>query len=188
MCANATTDDWQVPSTKTDVENWRAIGYTSDKLINACKKTIDATMTAFPHQVAVLAVTRSQNNLDPNPDYVANAVVNYALQTYPRRFIVQKNSLSADTPDPEIMTTLGAWQIIYKNQPSVAGQMLWYVTNDLTCRMNGKATPCDPATVLLDSVASGAHYGMLYQEIYQQDILNPALAEVIKYAARMMTP
>lgn len=47
-CANATTDDWQMPSTKTDVQNWRAIGYTSDKLINACKEILDTTMGAFP--------------------------------------------------------------------------------------------------------------------------------------------
>jgi hypothetical protein len=187
-CANATTDDWVVPSTKIDVEHWRAIGYTSDKLINTCKDTIDATMTAFPNQVVVLAVSRSGNKLDPNPDYVANAVVDYALQTYPGRFIIQKHSLSADTPDPAILPVLGTWKIIYDNHPAVAGQMLWFVTNDSTCRMNGGVKPCDPATVLLDAVATGANYGMLYQEIYQQDILNPALADVINYAARMMRP
>jgi hypothetical protein len=38
--------------------------------------------------------------------------------------IVQKNSLSADTPDPSIMPVLGAWQIIDDNQPGIAGQML----------------------------------------------------------------
>ncbi len=187
-CANATTDDWLVPSTTTDVQHWRAIGYTSDKLINACIETIDATMAAFPNQVVVLAVSRSGNKLDPNPDYVANAVVDYTLQTYPGRFIVQKNSLSADTPDPMILPVLGAWQIIYDNQPAVAGQMLWFVTNNSTCRMNGGVKPCDPATVLLDAVETGAHYGMLYQEIYQQDILNPALADVINVAAGMLTP
>jgi len=187
-CANATTDDWQMPSTKTDVQNWRAIGYTSDKLINACKETIDATMAAFPNKVIALPVGRNGNMLDPDPDYVARAVVEYANRTYPGRFITQKHSLSADVPDPEIFPTLGAWQIIYDNQPAVAGQMLWFVTNDPTCRMNGKVKPCDPATVLLDAVVIGARYGMRYQEIYQPDILNPALADVINFAAIMMTP
>src|SRR4029453_12256082 len=112
-CANATTDDWQMPSTKTDVQNWRAIGYTSDKLINACKETIDATMAAFPNKVIALPVGRNGNMLDPDPDYVARAVVEYANRTYPGRFITQKHSLSADVPDPEIFPTLGAWQIIY---------------------------------------------------------------------------
>ena len=187
-CANATTDDWHIPSSKIDVQNWRALGYTSDKLINACKQIIDVTMTAFPNQVVVLAVARSSNGLDPNPDYVAQAVVNYANATYPGRFIVQKNSLSADTPDPSIMPILGAWQIIYDNQPAVAGQMLWFVSNDLTCRMNGRVKPCDPATVLQQAVTVGALYGMRYQEIYQGDILNPALAGVINSAAELLVP
>lgn len=187
-CANATTDDWQVPSTKTDVQNWRAVGYTSDKLIEACKEIIDATMTAFPNQVVHLAVSRNGNQLDPDPDYVARAVVNYAMTTYPGRFIVQKLSLSADTPDPAMLPVFGAWQIIYDNQPAVAAQMLWFVTNDLTCRMNGRVKPCDPATVLKEAVEIGARYGLLFQEIYQQDILNPALADVIRYAAELLTP
>jgi hypothetical protein len=86
------------------------------------------------------------------------------------------------------MPVLGAWQIIYDNQPAVAGQMLWAVTNDSTCRMNGKVKPCDPATVLQEAVGLGAEYGMRYEEIYQKDILNTALAGVISYAADILTP
>jgi Beta-galactosidase len=187
-CANATTDDWQMPSSKADVANWRAIGYRPDKLIEACEEILDATMTAFPNQTVLLAVGRSGNNLDPDPDYVARHVVSYARTTYPGRFIVQKNSLSADTPDPSIMPVLGAWQIIYDNQPGIAGQMLWAVTNDTACRMNGKVKPCDAATVLQDAVSTGVSYGMQYQEIYQKDILNPVLANIISTAAEMLTP
>jgi hypothetical protein len=54
--------------------------------------------------------------------------------------------------------------------------------------MTGKVKPCDPATVLLDAVVIGARYDMRYQEIYQPDILNPALADVINVAAGMLTP
>jgi hypothetical protein len=187
-CANATTDDWQMPSTKTDVQNWRAIGYTSEKLINACKEILDTTMQAFPNQAVLLAVARSGNGLDPNPDYVARKVVEYGMATYPGRFIAQKNSLSADTPDPSILPVLGAWQIIYDFQPAVAGQMLWAVTGDSTCRMNGKVKPCYPPYVLHDAVRIGALYGMLYQEIYQKDILNPDLADIISYAAGLLAP
>jgi hypothetical protein len=187
-CANATTDDWNVPSQKTDVQNWQAIGYTADKLVNACKKIIDATMTAFPSQVVLLSVNRSANHLDPDPDYVPRNVVEYAKATYPSRFIVQKNSLSANTPDPSLISVLGGWQIIYNNQPDVAGQMLWYVTNDSSCRMNSGVKPCDPVTMLQGAVRLGAEYGMSYQEIYQQDILNPDLGGVISYAADVLAP
>jgi hypothetical protein len=86
-CANATTDDWQMPSSKADVANWRAISYTPDKLIEACEEILDATMTVFANQTVLLAVGRSGNNLDPDPDYVARNVVSYARTTYPGRFI-----------------------------------------------------------------------------------------------------
>lgn len=187
-CANANTDDWYVPSQKIDVQNWKAIGYTSDKLVNACKKIIDASMAAFPNQIMTLAVNRSTNQLDPDPDYVARNAVNYANAKYPGRFIVQKNSLSPSIPDPSLISVLGGWKIIMDNQPDVAGQMLWYVTNDSSCRMNSGVKPCDPVTVLQEAVSLGAEYGMSYQEIYQQDILNPALAGVISYAADVLAP
>jgi hypothetical protein len=187
-CVNAITDDWNVPSQKVDVQNWKAIGYTSNKLVNACKETINATMAAFPDQVVLLSVNRSTNHLDSDPDYVPRNVVNYANATYPGRFIVQKNSLSPDTPDPSLISVLGAWQIIEDNQSDVAGQMLYYVTNESSCRMNSGVKPCDPVTVLQEAVRIGADYGMSYQEIYQQDILNPALAGVISYAADVLAP
>jgi hypothetical protein len=187
-CANATSDDWQVPHTDTDVAYWLELGYTSDKLINACKKIIGATITAFPNQFAAMAVAHNSTKLDPTIDYVAKEVLNYALSLYPEGFIAQKNSLSADTPDPSMLPALGVWQMIYDNQPNVAGQMLWYVTNDSSCRMNGGVKPCDPVAVLHEAVEIGNLYGMRYQEIYQQDILNPALAGVIRDAAALLAP
>jgi hypothetical protein len=186
-CANATTDDWNVPDSAVDVDNWLALGYTPDKLIEACKEIIDAAMTAFPDQLVLMAVGTNSRALDPDANHVARAVTDYARERYPERFIVQKNSLSATTPDPALTTTLGAWQIMLDHRPHVAGQMLWFVSNDSTCRMNGRVAPCDPVAVLRQAVTTGAHYGMLYQEIYQQDVRNPDLADVIVYAADLLS-
>jgi hypothetical protein len=186
-CANATTSDWHVPHSEADIAQWLALGYTSEKVIQACKETIDATMTAFPHQHILMAIGRTSKHLDPNPDYVARAVIEYAKARYPDRFIVQKNSLAATTPDPTVTTKLGNWQLVLENRPLVGGQMLWFVTDDDTCHMNGQITPCDPATVLRQAVTIGGHYGMQYQEIYQEDILNSNLADVIGEAASMLS-
>jgi hypothetical protein len=187
-CANALSDDWNVPSTPEDVQNWQAIGYTSDKLINACKEIMDTTMAAFPGKLVLLAVGQNGRNLDSDPDYVARQVVQYGRTMYPGRLIVQKNSLSADTPNPLVLPILGAWQIIFDNRPYVAGQMLWSATDDSRCRLNGGAKPCDPETVLQEVVWLGAQYGMCYEEIYQKDILNPDLAGVISYASDLLAP
>jgi hypothetical protein len=187
-CANATTDDWVVPSTAVDIQNWQAVGYTSTVLINACKSIIDATLAAFPNQYALMAIGRSQPGLDPDVDYVAEQVLNYAQTYYPTHFVAQKNSLSARTYDPWVSSQLHGWKVLYDYRPMVAGQMLWYVTDDPTCRMNGKIKPCDAVDMLQQAVTVGAHYEMLYQEIYQKDILNPELADVISEAAGMLQP
>jgi hypothetical protein len=113
-------------------------------------------------------------------------VVDDATTRYPGRFITQKNSLSARTWDPWTASHLQAWHVLYDARPLVAGQMLWRVTNDPTCRMNGKITPCNPVQVLRQAVTIGAHYDMRYQEIYQQDILNPDLAGVISEAVSLL--
>jgi hypothetical protein len=185
-CANATSDDWAVPSSTTDVQNLVALGYTSGKLINACKAIIDAAMAAFPNQFPLMAINRGPKGLDPDVDYVAKQVVDYAMTRYPGRFITQKNSLSARTWDPLTASKLHGWQVLYDSRPMVAGQMLWYVTDDPTCRMNGMFAPCNPVQVLREAVLIGAHYEMLYQEIYQKDILNPDLAGVIGEAANLL--
>jgi hypothetical protein len=188
-CVNSRTDDWMIPTSPKDIQKWQAVGYTSDKLINACLDIIDATMTAFPNQYALMAIGRSKNGLDPDADYVARHTVDYAMTSYPGRFIAQKNSLSAEIWDPwTAPQLLNGWQLLYDSRPMVAGQMLWYVTDDPTCRMNGGETPCDPASILQQAVMIGAHYEMLYQEIYQKDILNPDLATIIDYAASVLSP
>jgi Beta-galactosidase len=187
-CANSTTDDWVVPSSSADVQNLLALGYTSGKLINACKQIIDATLAAFPNQFPLMAISRGPKGLDPDVDYVAEQVVDYAMTRYPERFITQKNSLSARTWDPLTASKLHGWQVLYDARPMVAGQMLWYVTDDPTCRMNGNFAPCSPVQVLRQAVTIGAYYEMLYQEIYQQDILNPDLADVISEAAALLAP
>jgi hypothetical protein len=186
-CANATTSDWHVPNSEADITQWLALGYTAERLIQACQETIDATVTAFPHQHILMAIGRTSKHLDPDPDHVARAVIQYANTRYPNHLIVQKNSLSATTPDPTVTTKLGNWQLLLENRPLVGGQMLWFVTDDHTCHMNGQVTPCDPSTVLQQAVTVGGHYGMRYQEIYQDDLLNPALADVTGEAAGMLS-
>jgi hypothetical protein len=181
-CANARTDDWNIPHSPRDVQNWKAAGYTSQKLIDVCEQMIDSAMAAFPH-AAILMALGNGLKLDPSVDSVPQAVVRYANETYPGRFIAQRNSLAAQTPDPAARQPEGVWRTLLQARPQVAGQMLWSVTNDPSCRMNGKKVPCDPKTTLTAAVTIGIHYGMQYLEIYEVDVVNPELQGVIKYAA-----
>ena len=182
-CVNAYSDEWFLPTRAVDVRNWLAAGYTTSKMLEACMQIIDATAAAFPSKVMVMAVGKNSASLDPDANYLARAVITYASSRYPGRFVVQKNSLSATVADPTVAFATTEWRVLLGLRPNVGGPMLWYVTGDNGCRMNGGVAPCDAGSVLMDAVVTGAHHGMRYIEIYQKDLRNPALASVIRYAA-----
>lgn len=177
--ANATSEDWNVPHTPDDVPNWLAVGYTSDKLIDAGKQIIDATMAAFPNQRVALAISGNGPSLDPDAHYVVDAVIAYANGAYPKRLVPQINSVGAFNPaaPPASNTT---WYRLWTNKPYVAGQMVFSCSVDDASRCTQGAGN-DPALALTQSVDQAASYGLRYLEIYQSDVI--ALPEVIKYAA-----
>ncbi|MBA3963208.1 MAG: beta-galactosidase [Chthoniobacterales bacterium] len=101
--ANATSEDWNVPHAQTDIAQWLTLGYTSDKLVAAGQRIIDATMAAFPNQIVTLAVSGNGHlggglNLDPTSDYVPRTVVGLERALWPGRLNIQKNDLSTFIP------------------------------------------------------------------------------------------
>ena len=181
--ANARSDDWSMPNSPTDVSNWRAAGYTSQKLIDSCNAFVDATMSAFPNQVVVIA-TNPNGKLDPTPDYARSAVVSYGRGKWGNRLVVAQDNLSATTasaPPP----SNSFWAFWYSCRPIISAQMLWFSYGDPNYKNNG-GTPCDPAYSLRRSVDIGASYGINYLEIYQTDIIN--LPDVINYAHNLLNP
>ena len=195
-CANTNTEDWHLPDTPEDLDNWKRAGYTASKLIDAGKEIIDTTMAAFPHQAMVMSF--NSGNLDrfdssSEPNYVQNALIAYARTRYGRRFIVQKNTLSARTVHADTVPPQNVLYSFKKAGSPIAGQMLWFVTNDNTDRM-GRPTnrmrrrnatvPSDPVQVLQSAIAVGLEYGTEYQEIYAVDLLNPKLASMLSVMRR----
>ena len=185
--ANATSEDWNVPHTQTDVTNWLAVGYTTDKLLAAGQQIIDATMVAFPNQIVTMAVggsghDRKGANLDPTNDYAARTSVATARASWPGRFNVQKNDLS--TFIPVAPGTDSLYAMIWDFQPDVAGQMVYQCFNDPTYRANG-GVPQDPAITLQESIDNAVSYNEKYVEIYQVDVV--AAPDVIAYAHAVLT-
>ena len=183
--ANSTTGDWNIPDSPEDIANWEAAGYTTELMVNAGETLIDATMAAFPNQNVVMPIGRNTTGLDPTVDYLSETVVDYATTTY-GRFITTRFSLSATTADPAVDTSLDNWGVVFDQCPNVAGQMLWNVSGDNTYRMNG-GVPGNPATILLNAITIGAHYGMQYQEIYLVDLEDSTLSSVITTAKTLLT-
>ena len=185
--ANAVTEDWNVPHTATDVQNWFAVGYTTEKLLDAGQQIIDATMAAFPNQYVTLAISRNNEagtdvNLDPTPTYAAATAIATARATWPGRFIVQINSVSNVNPTAPAPGN-SAWNTLWNSRPEVGGQMLDACYNDSTYRVNG-GVPADPATVLASCFVRSVTYGLNYLEVYQTDVLN--LPSTISYGSRLV--
>ncbi len=178
--ANANSEDWSVPHTQADIAAWQAVGYTSEKLLDAGRQIIEASMTAFPNQYVTLAVA-GNGNLDPDVNYLARNAVLAARAAWPGRLIVQKNSLA--TFNPPAPGTGTVFQVLWDSRPDVAGQMLDACFNDSTYRNNAGVAD-DPAVILHKSVNVGAGYNMNYIEIYQLDVLN--LPAEITYAHNVL--
>jgi hypothetical protein len=178
--ANANSEDWSVPHTPSDISVWQALGYTSDKLLDAGKQIIDTAMAAFPNQYITLAVA-GNGNLDPDVNYVARNAVLSARASWPGRLIVQKNSLATfNAPAPGTGTV---YQLLWDSRPDIGGQMLFNCFSDPSYRMNDGIAG-DPAAILHESVNDGFAYGMNYIEIYQVDVLN--LPAEIAYAHEVL--
>ena len=184
--ANATTADWNVPH-GTDVDagygtsevaRWQNAGYTTQKMIDAGKRVVNAAMQAFPNQVISLAINTNGGVLDePHHDnYVAEKVIANARAHWgATRLVVAKNSLSTKTssPIPPSDTSLAVW---YDSREASTAQTNWRAYDDPSYRIND-GIPCDPATALRQSVDIGIAYGISYIELYEADIVNlPAIA------------
>jgi glycosyl hydrolase family 42 (putative beta-galactosidase) len=167
--ANASSEDWGVPHLKPEVAEWFAAGYTTQKMLDAGRQIINATMVAFPNQYLTLAVGGSGPKLDPDPSYVARTAVLNARASWPGRLIVQKNTLETFIPDAPGTGTL--WQLLWDSRPDVAGQMAYWCYGDSTYRVNN-GVPIDPSLALTNSVNKGLGYQMKYIEIYRKDVIN----------------
>ncbi|HYZ73028.1 MAG TPA: beta-galactosidase [Chthoniobacterales bacterium] len=183
VTASSHSGDWHVPHSPIDIQNWHAVGYTSDKLLDVCKEIIDTTIESFPNQYVLLSVGPN-GKLDRNPEYLSRQVVQYGRTRYPGRMIVERNSLSAVSPLP-VPGRMKHFQVLWDNRPDIAGQMLWFTYGDPTCRNNGRQKPCDPEATLKKSVDIGVAYGMRFIEIYQRDVTS--LPAVIRYAHEALT-
>jgi hypothetical protein len=180
-CANALTGDWNVPDdTPEDLQQWRKLGYSPERLTNACKEILDATMAAFPGKVVTLGVGGSK--LDKPPSRVAQAVMDYAYAQYPGRFMAMWGSLSARTPDPTNGRLPKLWQIVFNHRPYIGAQMLGGVTEDDTFRMNAKAAG-DRKEIFQRAMQIGINYGLSFIEVYHGDLVNPQFVDTLERAA-----
>lgn len=180
---NMITPETMLPHTAADNQNWLAIGYTRTKLTNAWQTIADAWANAFPRQTIVMTeVPFGLPPIDENGKIIPNTsgddvgvrqIISLGVSRYGRHFAVDNDGLSAQWISQAVTGVA--------TQVTTGYQTLWNVTNDTTYRMNG-GTAYDPHALLLNVVNMAVNGNARYVELYQADVINSALQDVITYA------
>ena len=180
-CANATTGDWNFPAdTPQEIEQWRTLGYTPERLFHACKELLDTAMAAFPGKVIPWALAGS--GLISHPRWWRKRSSSMPMPPIQAVSWRHKGISLLRTPDPMQGRLRGQWRIIFDHRPYVGAQMLWNVTKDETFRMNGKASG-DKKEIFRRAMHIGIQYGLSFIGVYNPDLLNPDFAEIIEHTA-----
>ncbi len=200
--ASAYTGDWEVPHNVGDIKDcgvsvdyikeWLDAGYTTEKMFNAGKQTMDAWAEAFPKQAAILSIGATNQKLDGTAMNLAKMVSDYGYLKYPKRFYIQSSGLSLKTPFADDLAIKNAnenqYWYIYKllslHSPQIGLEMAAAASNGKidNCRQNNNVSPCPPFDVLMQSVRIGLSYRPTFINFWQADAQNKDLEEVLKYA------
>jgi hypothetical protein len=172
-------------TTDNDVQNWQNAGYTGALVKNAWLEIVGDFATAFPNSKIVPSILPTSfppiddaGHLDPAWANLQTQLVQSAAAQYPNQLGLQNNALS----DFFIMPFVTS----FSNSMNTGHQLLWFATNDASCRLDQGVKPCNAHTDLLNAVNSGLQGGADYLEIYQTDILNSALADIILLAHQQL--
>jgi len=92
-CANYMSPEMHLPRTAEDVETWKRLGLTSDRLLSVYKKYMDEWAKAFPGRFVCLQMSPSTVLPDRTADEFASQIVLYATDRYPGRFALQRDTL-----------------------------------------------------------------------------------------------
>ncbi len=172
--ANATSEDWAVPHTSTDITAWLRVGYTTALMLSTGVTMINTTMDSFPNQHVTLAVGGSGGLDRPfAEDFVARSAVTTARLLYGERMLSQRNSLASTIPVAPGTDTI--WSMIWDQQPGIGAQMVNICFDSEAC-----GEGLDPETALTLSIQRGLEYGVKFIEIYQSDVNH--YPEVITWA------
>jgi hypothetical protein len=198
--ANAFTNDWFVPHEVgrfcgrniDQVRDWLNRGYTTDKMVDAGKRTIDAWARAFPIKTLRLPIQMTDEHLDGTASNLAERIIDYAYAAYPDTFYAQLNSLNAATPYANSSQVINAdpntygyiLKLMTQHPEHIGLQMLAAASNGSldNCRQNAGVNPCPAHDVLLESVERGLSYKPAYIEYWREDVENKDLQDVLEYA------
>jgi hypothetical protein len=171
-----------------EVAEWQRLGYRPSKVRQAWNIFAQTYVHSFPSQELAIEVGPwGMPPIDDSGNLIFGqaadldapvSIISTGKQTLGSRMVAQNDGLQA---------TWHWSQLREMASPSfIAFQMAWKVTDDPTCRMNHFIRPCDPRQMLRASVDRGIDAGANYIEIYEADLINPALQDVVADAHQQL--
>jgi len=168
--------------------NWQQVGYTRTRVLQTWQAYAETYAQAFPNKGLVQEVI--PDGLPPIDDQgrltsgrfdevAVPQLIALGMREFGARFVIQNDGISARWN----------WDLLaqYGNRATVGYQMLWFVTGDPQCRMNGGSSPCDAVAVQRAALERAIGAGASYVELYPPDLENPAMQGVIADAHRRLT-
>jgi len=171
-----------------EVAEWQRFGYRPARVREAWRDFAETYRAAFPQQE--LAIESGPWGMPPieasgnltvgraTDRELPVAIIRVGKEILDGRLVAQNDGLEATW----------SWNALPElaRPGPIAFQMAWKVTDDPSCRMNHFIRPCDPVQTLEEAIRRGIDAGASYLEIYQADLLNPSLKEVIARAHRRL--
>ncbi len=169
--------EMSLPDAEADMSQWKELGYTTQKYIDAWKQTFAAYSATFPHQCFSLALHAAL----PIPDkkqrtYGRDQVVALGLQ-YPGQFALQADGLNSKSTDGKY-----GYRTVREHNGQVATGFM--MSASATRKSGRMGVEGDPVESLRLSIATGLvpnDHGQVidYIELYEPDVVNPALQPLL---------
>lgn len=199
-----TTQNWAYGSNLQEVYSdaacaqtatWTSLGFSADSMIAVLQESVIEFMEAFPDKPQWFSVGQLVFDTPLSCGLntcVASTVADWGVARYPDRFGVWREDLNANRNAPASNTL---WNLISQYRPRVGAQMVF---SSADCPGDGVGQDCrlaapgvQPADALMSAIEVGSsndpveghgYYLMPYQEIYNSDVSDDALAPVFSDA------
>lgn len=188
-------NDWYIPKDKyrkgdglTEQELLDK-GYSTDKMFETGKETIDMWANAFSKQALKLPIGTSIADGDNTMTTLAERILDYAYSTYPDRFYAQINGLctvipKANSPQVQDATPDSMFYLLklLSQHPGDMGfQMISSVTKDPTRVDKAKICPASDSRCILEkTIESALTYDPHFIEYWYADVENPELQHILE--------
>ncbi|PWT89876.1 MAG: hypothetical protein C5B54_08195 [Acidobacteria bacterium] len=183
--------EMSLPNTEKDIQQWVSLGYKPSRYESAWKQTFAAYAKFFPKQHFVLAlypglpINEQGQAVHSAKDETRQAIINLGANNFPKQFALQTSGLNAAKQS----NGAGGYSIVlsYSGRISTGFQM----STSASVRPANMGDASNPANALELSIMKGTQpnqEGMRinYLEIYEPDIINPDMQEVLAYGQKLL--